>query len=82
MTVVSLGSASGSYLMTVELYRLPDGEIHAVLQDMPVPVVESEATITARFAKAAAWMMEGSLSFMRQAVRFDDETRAANEEKP
>jgi hypothetical protein len=66
--------------MTVDYYRLPNGSINAVLHDMPKSVIESEATISARFTKAAIWTVEGALSLMRQAVRFDDESRAAQNE--
>jgi hypothetical protein len=75
--VVHIGSGKGSYLMTVDFYRQPNGDIHAELQHMPVPVIEAEPTITDRFTRASMWLMEGALSFMRQAIRFDEETRAA-----
>lgn len=72
-----IGAGTGSHLMTVDFYRLPNGEINAVLSHMPVPVIEAEATISDRFTKAAMWAIEGGLSLMRQAVRFDEETREA-----
>jgi hypothetical protein len=75
--VVQIGSAQGSYLMTVAYYRLPNGEINAVIEDMPASVIESEATISARFTRAAIWTLDGMLSLMRQGVRFDEETRAS-----
>ena len=73
--VKQIGAARGSHLMTVDFYRLPNGEIEAVLTDMPVHVIEAEATIAARFIRASEWLLGGMLSFMRQAVRFDEETR-------
>lgn len=78
--VVSLGSGNGSHLMTIAYYRLADGSINAVLEEMPVHVIERHPTISMRFAMAAQWSVEGALSLMRQCVRFDDETRAANED--
>lgn len=77
--VVNICASNGSYLMSVDFYRLPTGEIHAVLQDMPVHVIESEADIAPRLIKAAHWLVEGAVSFMRQAVRFDEETRISME---
>lgn len=75
-----IGEGDGSFLATVELRRRADGRVIAVLRDMPVHEIDNEATITARFVKAAAWMQDGMIDLMRQAVRFDDEARAANEE--
>jgi hypothetical protein len=79
--VKQIGSATGSFLMRVDFYRLPRGEISAVLQGMPAYVIESEPTISARFTKAAMWAVEGALSLMRQAVRFDEETREAQNDQ-
>jgi hypothetical protein len=75
--VVQIGEAQGSFLLRVDLYRKPDGEIHAVLQDMPDHVIESETDICSRMLKAAGWAIEGGLSLMRQGIRFDEEIRNA-----
>jgi hypothetical protein len=75
--IVQLGSAEGSFLMSIDYYRRPDGEIVAVLHDMPIHIIESQATISARFTKAAEWALGGVISLMRQAVRFDEEVRQA-----
>ena len=77
MSVISLRKALGSHLCTVSLYRAPDGKIVAVLDDMPVHVIEGESAITARFFKAATWCSSAALDLMRQGLRFDEENRAA-----
>ena len=38
------GDPQGSYLATVELWRMPDGHITAKLVDMPAAVIESCGT--------------------------------------
>lgn len=75
--VVALNSAQGSFLCGLSLFRLPDGSIRAILDDMPAHVIEAEATITRRFFKAAEWSVEGALDLMRQGLRFDEETRSS-----
>jgi hypothetical protein len=75
--IAHLHAGVGSYLATIDLYRDPTGEIRAVLQHMPVPVIESEATISARLFKTGQWAIEAGLDLMRQGVRFDHETREA-----
>lgn len=74
-----LNAARGSYLCTVSYFRRADGSIAAALDAVPVHVIEAEPTISARFFKAAQWSLAGMLDLMRQGVRFDDETRAAND---
>lgn len=73
--VVPLNAASGSFLATVSLYRMPDGSIRAALDDMPSHVIEAKETISARFTEAARWMLEASVDFLRQAAHFDPESQ-------
>ena len=73
--VIPLRVAQGSELATVRLWRMPDGQIRAELLDMPAHVIESEATIAARFTKAAEWSLGASLDFMRQACNFDPDSQ-------
>lgn len=78
--VVALRAAEGSLLATVSLFRMPDGSIRAVLDGMPVHVIEDRSTITARFVDAGFWCLQGGLDLMQQAVRFDpdlDDARTA-----
>ena len=75
MAVTPMRKALGSHLCTVSLYRAPTGEIVATLDDRPIHVIEAQDTITQRFFKVAQWCVSASMDFMRQGVRFDDETR-------
>lgn len=81
MSVVPLQSGQGSYLCSLSLYRMSDGSIRVALEDMPSHVIEADATIAARFFRAAEWCLEGVLDLMRQGVRFDEETRSLAEPK-
>jgi hypothetical protein len=74
-----IGEGQGSLLATITLRRRADGRIIATLEDMPIHEIENESTISARFTKAAMWAFDGVIDLMRQAVIFDDESRAANE---
>lgn len=74
-----IGQGHGSFLATITLRRRADGVITATLEDMPDQEIDNEPTITARFIKIAAWAQEGALDLMRQAIRFCEETRAAND---
>jgi hypothetical protein len=69
--VVSLAAAEGSLLVTVSMWRMPDGSVRAVIDDMPTHVIEVEPTISARFVKAAVWTCEGACDLLRQGSRFD-----------
>lgn len=74
-------AGEGSYLCRVDLYRAPTGEIRAALVDMPDHVIEARETVTKRFFMLAEWCLTASLDFMRQGIRFDEETRAANDQE-
>lgn len=80
--VTALHSSTGSFLCTVSFYRKPDGEIAAVLEEMPDHVIETKQTITERFFAAASWCANGSLDLMRQGVKFDEETRSTQGTSP
>lgn len=60
----------GSYLATVALYRMPDGNIRAELTDMPDAVIEDRQTIPARFEALAEWCFKGAFSLLKQAASF------------
>lgn len=77
--VTPISSANGSFLCTLSLFRMPDGSIRTVVDDMPNHVIEAEPTITARFFRVADWSFQGALDLMRQGVRFCEEHRAENE---
>ena len=74
--IVTIGAGRGSYLATIEFYRLPSGEISAVLRDMAHDQIEQEPSVSARFTKLASWCLHGVLDLMRQGLRFDEEHRA------
>lgn len=73
--VVPLNVAEGSLLATVSMWRMPDGSVRAVLDHMPVHVIEREKTISARFLSASMWTVEAAGDLLRQANRFDPETK-------
>lgn len=57
------------WVMTVDVYRRPDGSIYARLSDMPVSEIErdAEATASDRIRRLAGMLREGVSSLERQA---------------
>lgn len=79
---IPIGAGSGSFLARIDLHRHPDGRVSACLVEMPNHVIEHQPTITKRFFLLSEWCLKASLDFMRQGVRFDEETWAANDQEP
>lgn len=80
--VVNLNAGVGSFLASVSLFRMPDGSIRAVLDDMPVHVIEGEPTISRRFELAGFWLLKGACDLLRQSNQFDPSTRAEAPDQP
>lgn len=70
--VVQLQSGQGSFLASVSLFKMPDGSVRGVLDDMPDHVIEDQETIAARLRDVATWCILSATSFERQAAEFED----------
>lgn len=79
--VLKMSPPEGSYLATITVFRMPDGSTRAVLEDMASDQIEVVPTITERFFKVASWCMSAAPDLMRQGLRFDEETRALNDDE-
>lgn len=73
--VTPFNAPSGSFLCSMSLYRMPDGSIRCVLDDMPAHVIEARETISKRFADAAGWAIDASADLLRQACKFDPDSQ-------
>lgn len=79
--VTPIRPSEGSYLANVSFYRMPDGDVRAVLEDMASHQIEQLPSITERFFKVSGWAIKGAMDLLRQGLRFDEETRALNDDE-
>lgn len=66
------GDPRGSFLASVDLYRMPDGTVRLELRDMAASQIESMTHVRQRFFRLAAWLIEGSSSALDQGTAFDE----------
>jgi hypothetical protein len=60
----------GSLLLSLDLVRLPNGEVAAIIKDMPEPVMlRAGETPTKRLLQIARWMGEGGIFLAQEALK-------------
>lgn len=63
----------GSFIASIDFYRLPDGSIRAELRDMPNWLIEAHDTVSDRFNYLADEVAKAPENLRAQGSAFDEQ---------